>query len=180
MTAGSKAAKETFDRALRIDPTVGCGSLLSWGNAIWRRSDLEAAGRMFSRVLDLNRGYVGRGRRPVEAGAEDPAGDAGDRDGQEDRPVRADHAGRCGRPLHGGAEDRRTLRPADAEALRCGVQGSGDGTGCKPGRSRRRTSSAILCGRTSKGSSGSGCAGSMSIPTAPSGPKNRSTGRAMR
>jgi hypothetical protein len=52
-------AKETFDRALRIDPTSGAVHYYM-GECYLAAFDLEAAGRMFSRVLDLNRGYVGQ------------------------------------------------------------------------------------------------------------------------
>ena len=54
-----KAAKETFDRALRIDPTAAA-VYYYMGECYLTALDLEAAGRMFSRVLDLNRGYVGQ------------------------------------------------------------------------------------------------------------------------
>jgi tetratricopeptide (TPR) repeat protein len=52
-------AKETFDRALRIDPTSGAVHYYM-GECYLAAFDLEAAGRMFSRALDLNRGYVGQ------------------------------------------------------------------------------------------------------------------------
>ena len=104
-----KCSKEAFDQAVLIDPKAA-SAYYFMGECYLARSDLEAAGRMFSRVLDLNREYVDRGRRPLEAGAEDPAGHAGDRDGEEDRPGRTDHPGGCGGPAHGGAEDRRPLR----------------------------------------------------------------------
>ena len=54
-----KAAKETFDRALRIDPTAAAVHYYM-GECYLMALDLDAAGRMFSRVLDLNRGYVGQ------------------------------------------------------------------------------------------------------------------------
>ena len=54
-----KAAKETFDRALRIDPTAAAVHYYM-GECYLMALDLEAAGRMFSRVLDINRGYVGQ------------------------------------------------------------------------------------------------------------------------
>ncbi len=53
------AAKETFDRALRIEPTAGA-VYYYMGECYLAAFDLEAAGRMFSRVLDLNRGYIGQ------------------------------------------------------------------------------------------------------------------------
>jgi len=52
-------AKETFDRALRIDPTSGAVHYYM-GECYLAAFDLEAAGRMFSRALDLDRGYVGQ------------------------------------------------------------------------------------------------------------------------
>jgi hypothetical protein len=53
-----KAAQETFERALRIDP-AGAAAHYYMGECYLAAFDLEAAGRMFSKVLDLNRGYVG-------------------------------------------------------------------------------------------------------------------------
>lgn len=52
-----KAAKETFDRAIRIDPTAAAVHYYM-GECYLMALDLDQAGRMFSRVLDLNRGYV--------------------------------------------------------------------------------------------------------------------------
>jgi Tfp pilus assembly protein PilF len=52
-------AKETFDRALRIDPESGSVHYYM-GECYLAAFDLEAAGRMFSRVLDLNRGFAGQ------------------------------------------------------------------------------------------------------------------------
>ena len=54
-----KAAKETFDRAIRIDPTAAAVHYYM-GECYLMALDLEAAGRMFSLVLDINRGYVDR------------------------------------------------------------------------------------------------------------------------
>ena len=54
-----KAAKETFDQAVRIDPTAAAAHYYM-GECYLMALDLEAAGRMFSRVLDINRGYVGQ------------------------------------------------------------------------------------------------------------------------
>jgi tetratricopeptide (TPR) repeat protein len=54
-----KAAQETFDRALRIDPTAAAVHYYM-GECYLAAFDLEAAGRTFSRVLDLNKGYVGQ------------------------------------------------------------------------------------------------------------------------
>ena len=54
-----KAAKETFDRALRIDPAAAAVHYYM-GECYLMAFDLETAGRLFSRVLDLNRGYVGQ------------------------------------------------------------------------------------------------------------------------
>ena len=54
-----KAAQETFDRALRIDP-MAAAVYYYMGECYLTALDLEAAGRMFIRVLDLDRGYVGQ------------------------------------------------------------------------------------------------------------------------
>ncbi len=54
-----KEAKEKFDQAVRIDPTAAAVHYYM-GECYLAAFDLEAAGRMFSRVLDLNRGYVGQ------------------------------------------------------------------------------------------------------------------------
>jgi hypothetical protein len=54
-----KAAKETFDRAIRIDPTAAAVHFYM-GECYLTVLDFELAGRMFSRVLDLNEGYVGQ------------------------------------------------------------------------------------------------------------------------
>jgi tetratricopeptide (TPR) repeat protein len=54
-----KAAKETFDRAIRIDPTAAAVHYYM-GECYLTALDFEPAGRLFSRVLDLNAGYVGQ------------------------------------------------------------------------------------------------------------------------
>ncbi|MHB8772144.1 MAG: S-layer homology domain-containing protein [Syntrophales bacterium] len=51
------AAKETYARAIRIDPAAAAAHYYM-GECFLTALDLEAAGRMFSRVLDLNRGYT--------------------------------------------------------------------------------------------------------------------------
>lgn len=51
------AAKETYERAVRIDPAAAAAHYYM-GECYLTALDLEAAGRMFSRVLDLNRGYT--------------------------------------------------------------------------------------------------------------------------
>jgi hypothetical protein len=52
-------AKETFERALRIDPASGA-VYYYMGECYLAAFDLEVAGRMFSRALDLNTRYVGQ------------------------------------------------------------------------------------------------------------------------
>ena len=54
-----KAAKETFDRAFRIDPTAAAVHYYM-GECYLMALDLDQAGRLYSRVLDLDRGYVGQ------------------------------------------------------------------------------------------------------------------------
>jgi len=51
-------ARETYERALRIDPATAAAHYYM-GECYLAAFDLESAGRMFSTVLDLNRGYAG-------------------------------------------------------------------------------------------------------------------------
>ncbi len=53
-----KSSQEAFERALRIDPQAADAHYFM-GDAYLTALDLERAGRMFSRVLDLNTTHVG-------------------------------------------------------------------------------------------------------------------------
>jgi tetratricopeptide (TPR) repeat protein len=57
-----KSSKEAFDRALLIDPKAA-DAYYFMGEAYLTALDLEPAGRMFSRVLDLNTTYVAEADR---------------------------------------------------------------------------------------------------------------------
>ncbi len=57
-----KSSKEAFDRALLIDPKAA-DAYYFMGEAYLTALDLEPAGRMFSRVLDLNTTYIGEADR---------------------------------------------------------------------------------------------------------------------
>ena len=57
-----KSSQEAFERALRIDPKAA-DAYYFMGEAYLTALDLESAGRMFSRVLDLNRTYLGEADR---------------------------------------------------------------------------------------------------------------------
>jgi tetratricopeptide (TPR) repeat protein len=57
-----KSSKEAFDRALLIDPKAA-DAYYFMGESYLTALDLESAGRMFSRVLDLNTMYVAQADR---------------------------------------------------------------------------------------------------------------------
>jgi hypothetical protein len=54
-----RSSKEAFDRAIRIDPAAAAVHYYM-GECYLTALDFASAGRMFSRVLDLNAGYVGQ------------------------------------------------------------------------------------------------------------------------
>ncbi len=127
-----KAAKETFDRALRIDPTAAAVHYYM-GECYLAAFDLEAAGRMFSRVLDLNRGYVGqaddRWKLVQKIQRAMPATATGKKIALVERITRADAAALFMEELK--IDDlyaRRMPKTFDA-----GVQGSGSGNGSAAG-----------------------------------------------
>ena len=127
--------------------------------------DLDQAGRMFSRVLDLNGEYVKEADGRVEAGAEDPAGEAGDRNGEKDCAGRTNQPRGCGGPLHGGAEDRRPYAQKDAEELRIPPSRSGKAKQTTVGRTSAADISTHPLRADIEGLSGSSCAARRSIRT---------------